>query len=199
METEPRETDYDDTPYYDEPPWDFDDLEQDDYVEHTREMDDLTFPVMWDVLTLMDGDEEIWSIFRPLGFDCAHGLLLGALSTLILLQEDGTNRTYDYKIHIDTREYSVKDLLNVHEKIFTVYVHDDPNIIEPGYLRVWIRAGRDYRENFDEWIKYESPNMDEFLQGFITMCDASNIDYDQLLFDLPEDQNGTQYEIIRQT
>lgn len=155
----------------------------------------------WDEIDFMNqsDDKMLWSIKRPNGDDLALGLVLGAVFAL-RRYIDITGEPFNYSYF---RHYRYDRYENV--EAFTTYgpfVDRDVNVIKDrdyknvipkhGKLGIWIKL--DQFTGVAVFI--ESGNMDEFLQGFITMFNAFNINFRDLLLGSPYDSNGTEYQII---
>lgn len=160
----------------------------------------------WDTLALYyTGDDDnvtLWTIYGPFSDTLMAGLLLACHS--VLNHYAYTSENYgDYSIlatdHEADQQYVVTsldevdfNLCNIVAEASEVQTHQLP---VPGSLGIWIWLRMSGLKRNDQWVLVQSSAMQEFLQGFISICRAFGVDFRHYLSCLPMDMNRVQYDI----
>lgn len=146
----------------------------------------------------LNNNNILWMMTVPDDYNLITGLVVAGL---VLLQEYARNHAvrnrYALAVAIDDPEaiiiddyddfFLTSDLIVVRMKK-EQDVQDYP-APEVDNMRVWVWSAP------NDWIPVDTLHMDLFLQGFITMCSAFQVDFRDYLLGPPVDSNGTQYDI----
>lgn len=148
-----------------------------------------------------NNDKIYWIIRGPLRTALIAGLMTAA-HMLISEYEEKLNEKepYDFVVSEDQFNnprtlYSLEDL--GYKSNLPVGETDEMKneLPDKGEMGIWIYSNYNDRDKKDYWKFVQVDNMSLFMQGFISMCNAFQVDFRDYIWDLPIDSNGVQYDI----
>jgi hypothetical protein len=171
--------------------------------------------ITYNEFTLFNDLGDLWTIQRNLTHDLALGLVVATsilIDQLYYLESDDLIELpiEPVKIRLLT---SYGDYINI-ENISDIDKYFNVNSIEerlseyidaaeePGkFIVVLDLPNRDELESYEKEsgsypILITVNNMEKFLQGFISICNAFNVNFNNYIVQLPCDSNGIMYNII---
>lgn len=138
---------------------------------------------------------EEWKMKGPFNPDVMAGMIIAGHMLLSVLN------TNQYSFAVTNQD--VDDILEVNsiETIGPNYVLQIAILEEntyhmpgAGMYGIWVFNSEDDEGNL-YWDLVEVQNMDEFMQGFITMCNAFKVDFREYILSLPFDSDGIEYDL----
>lgn len=161
----------------------------------------------WNALSLLDVNEEVlWTLEGSFSEETMMGFLLSGLALIEeerkTINEQGETRGFIENAFVITKQKTGEEILIEEENDFEPldkfgFVIDPKHIylgdLDAGMIRlfVWVSspAGRKF------YRKVDLVNMNLFLQGFITMCNAFQVDFRDYILHFPIDSDGTEYDL----
>lgn len=161
----------------------------------------------WNALSLLDVNEEIlWTLEGSFSEETMMGFLLAGL---VLIEEErktvneqGETRGFIENAFVITKQRTEEEILIEEPNDFEplnkfrfvinpkhIYIGD----LDAGMIRLLVLAGSHVGRKI--YRKVDLVNIDLFLQGFITMCNAFQVDFRDYILHFPIDSDGTEYDL----
>jgi len=157
--------------------------------------------IQWNNFYLLNikNNSVVWAMQGPFNSDVMAGLVAGG-SMLLSEYYIFTKQEVRYVFGGSHGDNNIIELNNVGDVgdhyiyYIDIYEKDTINILPaPGKIGVWL-----YDRDTDmgiTWNLIEVNHMDEFMQGYITICSAFQVNFRDFMLRLPFDSNGVQYDI----
>lgn len=156
-------------------------------------------------ISLMDGNNIIWTMVGPFSEDLATGLYAGMIQCIECVNIENpeiNNKDYDdpwaiyqYQIHPQLNGTNIKpwDSFIQFGSYYDLGLVNTLNILNRrknhGRFAIWLM-----NYNYDDYDREHSCwtfNTPEFIQGLLTMCRAFNVRYDDIIVAAPIDNTGS--------
>jgi len=175
---------------------------------------------LWSRFSFNDRTTNIWTLNGNFSTDLVIGL---TVAMNILLTQLHNYAYYIELTTADTNEvylFSVQDIFEsepIKDYIKEIFIAEDaledgryPKYPPPGkfYAVVYQHSEKmsysdsdddDEDDDIDDYMKYymvvQVSNIAEFMQGFISMCSAFTVPFDEYIQSLPYDSNGVEYNL----
>jgi len=159
--------------------------------------------VTWNTFSLVSGTSIIWTINGALTSECVSGLVVAGEMLLNVLNDEvysfqATNNT---AVELFNRSYPEDNFVSK-DNIYGIGIPSD--MITDDLYKVFPPAGMmgvivyqyEDENGVEYWDLIKVKHLDQFMQGFISMCNAFEVDFKEYLAESPFDSNGTIYDLL---
>jgi hypothetical protein len=144
-------------------------------------------------------------MYGPFESDVVAGLISAGYMLIREYAQDNNidlrKDLYEFALNHRANEggyYTIENIQDLDVKRYKynipVMVEDTDKLPEKGKMGIWIYDHEGNNES-DYWEFIEVDNMRNFMQGFISMCIAFQVDFREYVLNLPIDSNGVRYDI----
>lgn len=166
--------------------------------------------MQWDAIYLIGvyTKQVYWTMYGPFETDVVAGLIsAGNMLFDELYQNRNAKEPYEFSAQqhgTDTGQQIIQHIkdLGIYKYNSPVTVDNTDRLPEKGKMAIWISNDYgNFDSGYDDWTDeqywefIEVDNMRNFMQGFISMCIAFQVDFREYVLDLPIDSNGVRYDI----
>jgi hypothetical protein len=157
--------------------------------------------IPWNNLYLLNSQDYsiVWTMKGPFSSDLMAGLI--SAGVMLLSEYEGFNQTDSGYIFGGSYGNNLNDIIDLYDitsigpdylYYSDIYENETNELPSPGKIGLWI-FNKDSTTGIT-WDLIEVSNIDEFMQGFITMSNAFGVDFRDFILRPPIDSNGIEYD-----